>query len=79
MNHEAHVNVICSMIYQRGDLLSQPGIRTVTLKQIENVVAKYNLREHVIFTVNEISKASTNRWGVSKTDSCFLICQRDWD
>ena len=81
MNYTAHVNVICSMLYQRGERQYQPGMKTVTLKQIENVVSKYNLRENVIFTVNEIRKASTTRWGVSRTETpnLFLVCQRDWE
>jgi len=77
MTYEAHINVICSMLYQRGDR-QQNGIRIVSRKQVENVVVKYNEREKVIMTVREILSASTHRWAVESTrkPDRFLILAR---
>lgn len=78
MTYEAHVNVICSMLYQRGERQSSPGLRTVSRKQVENVVTKYNEREHVTMTSHEIIKASTNRWAMDSTmeSDRFLLLAR---
>jgi hypothetical protein len=78
MDYDAHINVMCSMIYQRGSRTATGGIRTVTRKQIENVVKKYVEREDKIFTTTELLRVSTDRWVVDPTmdTNVFLIVQR---
>lgn len=74
----ADQNIAASMLYQRGDPTSTPWIRTVSRKQIDNVVSKYNLRENrCVLTVTEMSKLSTDRWSIEKLESGrFLILKR---
>jgi len=75
----ADLNVICSMVYQRGEATGTPGLRTVSRKQIERVVTKYNEREMVCFTSREVCQAYTDRWTVEGTmqQDRFLIHMRD--
>jgi hypothetical protein len=77
MTYEAHVNVICSMLWQRGERQGN-CLRTVSRKQVENVVTKYNEREGVIMTVREILTASTRRWSIDSTmqSDRFLILMK---
>lgn len=66
MTHEAHVNVLCSMLWQRGDRQGN-CLRTVSRKQIENVVTRYNEREGVTITTGDVLRADTIRWGMDET------------
>ena len=78
MSIYADQNIVLSMLYQRGEK-SGNCMRTFTRKQAENVVEKYNLRENRnAVTVTEITKASTDRWGVDSMmeDGRFLLYQR---
>lgn len=78
MTPETHVNVICSMLYQRGERTRENGVRTFSLRQASNVVGKYCARENVIVTVREVLRADTGRWSVEETmdPSRFLLLQR---
>ena len=76
--HHADTNVICSMLYQRGERTATNGLKTISRRQVENVVSKYNVREHKIITVREILHADTDRWGISETMETgrFILSQR---
>ena len=75
MTYEAHLNVICSMLYQRGDRLATPGLKTVSRRQVENVIRAYCEREAMTLTVREVTSCSTGRWSVESTQCSdrFLI------
>lgn len=75
--HE-HPNVIASMLYQRGERTSTPGIRSITRAQVENVVKQYNLRERTSMTVREMLRVETDRWSIEPTmqPDQFLISQK---
>lgn len=75
---ERHINVICSMAYQRADRTVTPGVRSVRQPSILRVVDRYNFREGTDLTLREVLNASTDRWLIqpSADGGLFLVSQK---
>lgn len=67
MTHETHINVLCSMLYERGAGAGHCK-RLLYHAQIEKVVNRYNLIERTNIPVDDLFSVDQRRWSISHYD-----------